>query len=211
MRRTFVLLLLSLAVSSIASPAGWKKTYFGATKPGSWARYIDHSSDPANPDMTVTQTRLANSDDDQVRIELRMDSGGKYPMVLNRYTMRSGFDLDRDLIDYGPSITGGSSGDRDDNQQPLDDATAAIMAKVMVPYAPAVVFKGSEVIDGKTTDRYSYTIKRAGPSVETGDLWLSDAVPFGIVRNTFTIKEENGKSTTFERKLMASGGTKAAP
>ena len=62
MRRTFALLVLSLAFSSVASAAVWTKAYFGATKPGTWARYIDHSSDPANVDMTVTQTRLGDDE-----------------------------------------------------------------------------------------------------------------------------------------------------
>ncbi|HEY4641812.1 MAG TPA: hypothetical protein VII75_10750, partial [Thermoanaerobaculia bacterium] len=87
MRRTFVLLVLSLAISPFASAAGWKKSYFGATKPGTWARYIDHSSDPANVDMTVTMTRLGD-DEGRPQIEMKMDSNGKYPLVLNRYTMK---------------------------------------------------------------------------------------------------------------------------
>jgi hypothetical protein len=208
MRRTFVLLVLSLAVSTIASAAGWKKPYFGATKPGTWARYIDHSSDPANVDMTVTMTRLGD-DEGRPRIEMKMDSNGKYPLVLNRYTMKSGFDIDRDLIDYGPSIVASEGGDAD-SLTVLDAATVKLIADNMAAYGPFVVFKGSEVIDGKKTDRYSYTVNRPGPSVETGDLWLSDAVPFGVVRNTFTIKEK-GKTTGFERKLVASGSAAAVP
>ena len=207
MRRIFVLLLLSLAAAPLASAAGWKKAYFGATKPGTWARYIDHSSDPANVDMTVTMTRLPD-DDGRPRIEMKMDSAGKYPLVLNRYTMKSGFNSDRDLIDYGPEIVAGEAGSAEDALTTLDADTVKIIAGAMLPYAPAVVFKGSEVVDDKKTDRYSYTMKRPGDTVETGEFWLSDAVPFGVVRNTFTIKEANGKTTTFERKLVASG---AAP
>lgn len=210
MRRIFVLLLLSLAITPLASAAGWKKAYFGATKPGTWARYIDHSSDPANADMTVTQTRLAD-DDGRPRIEMKMDSAGKYPLVLNRYTMKSGFNVDRDLIDYGPDIVAGEAGSAEDALTALDADTVKIIAGAMLPYAPAVVFKSSEVVDGRKTDRYSYTMKRPGDSVETGEFWLSDAVPFGIVRNTFTIKEANGKTTTFERKLVASGAAADTP
>jgi hypothetical protein len=202
MRRTFVLLLLSLTVCSMATAAGWKKSYFGATKPGTWARYIDHSSDPANVDMTVTMTRLGD-DEGRPRIEMKMDSNGKYPLVLNRYTMKSGFDVDRDLIDYGPAIVASEGGDAD-SQTVLDAATVKLIADNMAAYGPFVVFKGSEVVDGKKTDRYNYSVKRPGPSVESGDLWLSDAVPFGLVRNTFTIKEKD-KTTSFERKLVASG------
>jgi hypothetical protein len=209
MRRIFVLLLLSLAVTSLASVAGWKKSYFGATKPGTWARYVDHSSDPANVDMTVTMTRLPD-DDGRPRIEMMMDSAGKYPPMRTRYTMKNGFNTDRDLIDYGPDIVAGEAGSAEDALTTLDADTVKIIAGAMRPYAPGVIFKGSEVVDGKKTDRYSYTMKRPGDSVETGDLWLSDVVPFGIVRNTFTIKEAGGKSTAFERKLVASG-TVAAP
>jgi|GEM_PF-1000633 len=209
MRRKFILLVLSLTISALfssgASAAGWKKAYFGATKPGTWARYIDHSSDPANVDMTVTQTRLGDNEG-RPQIELKMDSNGKFPLVLNRYTMKSGFDVDRDLLDYGPAIVAGAGGDAD-NQTVLDAATVKLIAENMAAYGPAVVFKGSEVVDAKKTDRYTYSIKRPGNSTETGDLWLSDAVPFGVVRNTFTIAEPT-KTTKFERKLIA---TSAGP
>ncbi|MEA2337579.1 MAG: hypothetical protein QOE82_1586, partial [Thermoanaerobaculia bacterium] len=57
---------------------------------------------------------------------------------------------------------------------------------------------------------YSYSIARPGPSTETGDYWLSDAVPFGVVRNTFTIAEGD-KKTKFERKLVATGSSDSAP
>ncbi|HEX3578594.1 MAG TPA: hypothetical protein VHY33_08530 [Thermoanaerobaculia bacterium] len=202
MRRIFVLLILSLATSPFASAAGWKKAYFGDTKPGTWARYADHSSDPANVDMTVTLTRLGD-DEGRPQIEMKMDSNGKYPLVITRYTMTSGFNVDRDLLDYGPSIVGGAGGDGD-TQTVFDANTVKLVAENMPEYGPAVVFKGSEIVDGKKTDRYSYSIKRPGPSTESGDYWLSDAVPFGVVRNTFTIAE-GAKTTKFERKLIATG------
>jgi len=214
MRRTFALLVLSLAISPFAAAADWKKAYFGATKPGTWARYIDHSSDPANVDMTVTLTRLGD-DDGRPQIEMKMDSNGKYPVALNRYIMKSGFDVDRDLLDYGPYIVAGAGGDAD-NQTVFDANTVKLIAENMPAYGPVVVFKGSEVVDGKKADRYSYSIKRPGPSTEAGDYWLSDAVPFGVERNTFTITEGE-KVTKFERKLVATGAgpvpasTAAAP
>ncbi|MBV8544488.1 MAG: hypothetical protein JO093_23935 [Acidobacteria bacterium] len=212
MRRIYFVLVLAVAPFAVA--AGWKKAYFGATKPGTWARYVDHSSDPANPDMTVTLTRLGD-DEGRPQIEMKMDSGGKYPLALTRYTMKSGFDADRDLLDYGQSIVAGAGGDAD-TQTAFDANTVKLIAENMPAYGLAVTFKGSEVVDGKKADRYSYSIKRPGPSIESGDYWLSDAVPFGVVRNTFTITEGE-KTTKFERKLVASGAgavpvsTAAAP
>jgi hypothetical protein len=55
MRRTFLLVVLSLAISSFASAAGWKKAYFGATKPGKvhllavFHRLIDRGIDADQP------------------------------------------------------------------------------------------------------------------------------------------------------------------
>ena len=94
MRRTFVLLVLSLAISSIASAAGWKKAYFGATKPGTWARYIDHSSDPANVDMTVTldaprRRRRAAADRDEDGLERQVPAGRSLATHEERLRRRS--------------------------------------------------------------------------------------------------------------------------
>ena len=210
MRRIVVLVVLALSLTQLAAAAGWKKAYFGATKPGTWARYADHSSDPAGGDMTTTQTRLPD-EDGQVRLESKMDSGGRYPLVVNRYTLKSGFAPDHDLIDYGPAIVAEMAGDGSATMQALDAATVALIAKAMPQYAPTAVFKGSETVDGMKADRYSYTLNHPGPTVETGDLWLSDLVPFGVVKNTFTMKDANGKTSTFARKLIASGADIASP
>jgi hypothetical protein len=203
MRRTLALLLLSLTVTSLASAAGWKKSYFGATKPGTWALYNDHTSYPETGDMTTTLTRLDN-EGGQPRIEMKMGSGGDDAMLIF-VTLKKGFATDRELIDYGKAIVAVSAGDVK-TQKPLDAEAVAKMAKTMPQYEPAAVFKGSEDIDGKKADHYVYTLTHPGGSVETGELWLSDAVPFGVLRNTFTITQKSGKiSITCDRKLVASG------
>lgn len=209
MRRIFALLLFSLTMASLASGAGWKKSYFGATRPGTWARYADHTSYPWDGQVTTTMTRLGD-EDGQPRIEMKVDSGGENPWLL-LVTLKRGFAVDRDLIDYGPAIVA-AAGVEGDTRRVLDAAAVAEMTKGMPEYGPAAVFKGSETVDGKSVDHYAYTLTHSGGSVETGDLWLSDAVPFGLVRNTFTTKSKSGKTTmTFERKLIAAGEGAAAP
>jgi hypothetical protein len=206
MRRTLALLLLSLTMTPLASAAGWKKSYFGATKPGTWARYADHTSYLMNIDVATTMTMTRLSDEDsQPRIEMKvLDSDGKNPWLV-LFTLKRGFAVDRDLIDFGPAIVAAVHGEGE-TQKPLDAATVAEMVKRMREYGPAAVFKGRETIDGKKVDRYAYTLTHPGGSVETGVLWLSDTVPFGVVRHTYSIKQKSGKiSTTSERKLVASG------
>src|SRR4051794_2434723 len=170
MRRTFVLLVLSLVISasfsSGALAAGWKKSYFGATKPGTWARYIDHSSDPANVDMTVTLTRLGD-DEGRPQIELKMDSNGKYPLVLNRYTMKSGFNVDRDLLDYGASIVGGAGGDAD-SQTVLDANTVKLIAQNMPAYGGAGALQSRPRSPRTTTGPERRSPNRPRPAKQSG-------------------------------------------
>lgn len=205
MRRTVILLLVFLAVST-SWAAGWKKAYFGATKAGSWARYANHSSEPAAGDWTTTYLRLP---DDGSQLRLQMESrfpADRYPVSYNRYTLKSAFAYDHDLIDFGPAIVSGEIGTADSPMKLEGDMLAAV-SKGLPVYGPVATFKGVEKVEGRSADHYTYTIKHAGDpsSVETGDLWLSDAVPFGVVRQTSTTKDSAGKTSTFEEKLIASG------
>ena len=55
------------------------------------------------------------------------------------------------------------------------------------------VFVKTETIDGKECDHYTYSVPSQAPGqVETGDLWLSDAVPFGLVKRTTSNKDQSG-------------------
>jgi hypothetical protein len=204
--RRFSVTLLLVFIAPLALASGWKKAYFGAIGPGSWARYDDVSS-PPDMKSTTTQTRLADQEG-LARISLRMEfANNQYPPVINEYTLESGFPIGHDLIDYMTKISAGSASGGD-SMMTFDANTIDAVRKNSVPYGPVVVFKSTETVGGRNCDRYSYTIKHPGDPViiETGDLWMSDTVPFGIVKQTFTMKDSSGKVTSkFERNLIASG------
>jgi hypothetical protein len=209
--RRFAVAAVLLLIAPMAFGSGWKKAYFGATKPGSWVKYAD--SDSSTAGSTSTMTRMAD-DNGQARIEIRTEFvNGQYPPMVNQYTLRRGFVLDRDLIDYGSGVAAAASGTAADTVQPLDAATVGIIAKSMPQYGPTAAFKATETVDGKSCDRYGYSIHFPGnpATVETGDVWLSDSVPFGVVRMVSTTRDVSGKLTSKnERKLIASGSKNAA-
>ena len=208
-RSLFVLFALLAAIPS-SFAAGLKQAYFGATPPGSWARYADISPEMH---MTTTMTRLSD-DDGSPRVEIDVQFANKqYPPVRNRYTLKHGFALDRQLIDYMSNVTAASVVSGEGEFTDLDAATVASIVEHSPKYLPSIVFKGSENTSGHQTDRYGYTLHLPGepPTIETGELWLSPGVPFGVVKQKSVTKDAQGKTTTsYERTLIEAGNNAAA-
>lgn len=211
MRRALLSLSALLVASSLSLPASaaWKKPYFKSTPAGSWARYSD-----STPDMKMTTTiRRLDDEDGNARVELLIEfANNQYTPVHNNYTLKKDFPLDRELIDYMAAIQGGSVASGDAEATVFDAATIEAIVKNSAKYEPTAKFKGTETIDGKKADRYSYTIRHESlhesmpATTETGELWLSDAVPFGLLKQTAITKDDNGNVTMkYERVLVESG------
>lgn len=206
MRNTAIAALLLLA-APLAFASGFKKAYFGATKPGSWAKYAMHTS---AGDITFTSTRLSD-DAGQPRIEIKTEFADKTtPTAINRYTLKKGFDIDHSLMDYGPAIVDGEMGVGDEIQK-TDPATLAAISKTLARYGENAKFVGSETVNGKKCDHYSYTVRFEGDpaQIETGDLWLNDSVPFGLVKQKASTTDEKGNDiSSYEENLTDSGSGK---
>ena len=203
------LLALAFAVAAaLPLAADWKKPYFGGTPAGSWAAYSDTTPDTRNK---TTMTRVSENEIDL----LMVFDGNKYPPVHNRYTLPKSFAFDRKLVDYMSFIDGGALYTSETESMELDAATVEAITKNAPQYEPTAKFKGTETIDGRKADRYSYTVRfksqhESVPSTtETGDIWLSAEVPFGVVKQKSVTKDDAGNVTmTFERVLVESGTKK---
>jgi len=208
--RRYLLSLSLLLIAPAVFAAGWKKAYFGATPAGSWVSYSDTASEMK---MTTTMTRLSD-DDGSARVALLITfANNQYPPVKNQYTLKRDFALDRRLIDYMGSIAGGSIVSGEGEPTVLDAATVAAIINSSPSYEPSVTFKGSETVDGKKTDRYGYVLHHAGSpaTIETGDLWLSAAVPFGVVKQSSITKDDKGNVTTTYERVLLDWGAKPKP
>jgi hypothetical protein len=205
--RLITITLLAVVLLPFTVLAEWKKPYFGATPPGSWATYATKASVGA-PSVT-TSTRLDDRNG-RVRLEDRNSYPGKeYPPSTQRYELAAGFDVARDLIDFPASLATYASSTNGGPFQPMAPSIIKTMKEAATRYGPIVVFVKTEAIDGKTSDHYTYTVhNQAAGQTESGDLWLSDAVPFGLVKRTSSSKDASGKVVwSMEQTLTDFGAT----
>jgi hypothetical protein len=210
--RRFVIALALILFASVSFASGWKKSYFGATKPGSWARYQDQAK--GGPPSTSTYTRLPD-ENGFVRIAIRNDAGEGSGASNSEYTLAKGFPLDRELVDFNPAVTKAMWSMNDEPLAPMAPRVLAMM-KTAAPLGASVTFKGTETVLGKSCDRYGFTMKTPGDkdvaSVETGDVWVSDAVPFGLVKQTIVSKYSATGKTKYElEKTLIGSGFKDSP
>jgi hypothetical protein len=201
-----------VAVVALGEASRWKKPYFGATKVGAFARF--HGVDSVSGDATESVlTRLA---DDKGRVVFeRKDeyTAGKFKGTKNvgRYAMKAGFPMETEGLSYMRWAEKVQLGAGSGKLTVLDAATVKAIASQGVDYGAIVVFKGSETIDGKACDRYSYSYEDGGNGKVEGELWLSDQVPFGAVRQTTRGKDATGASYSSDSKLVESGVSAPAP
>ncbi len=208
-RSTFVPLIGAILFASALLARGGElgKSYYESTKPGGWSTYLLTSGDDAKK-ATFTYQRRAN-DEGRIVIELLVNllSGGKDSTSKNTYFMPRNFNLGRDGLSFGKFIEkmSMSSGGMELN---VDEATLGQIRQAEKDFRGAVTFVATETIDGRRCDRYAYTLRTEGPvpTSEKGTLWLSDSVPFGIVRQTAEVFRPDGtKLSSFEMRLQETG------
>jgi len=207
-------LLGSLAWAPWAAGAEthFKKAYFGQTTPGSFAR--QRMTDEKGAVSEYTYSRLADQGDDR-RIELH------YAVVSGQFKgtdsvtaclVPASFALEQDAIDFQAHARrcAASSGGGKATEFPA--ATMKAIASGMIDYASLVVFKGTETVDGRACDHYTYAYKTSimnKPATMNGNLWLSDAVPFGVVKEAATTVDASGKVLSKYETVLVETGTNA--
>ena len=197
--------LLLAAVIAAPLHAAFKKPYFAATKPGSWAKY-DVKDTQNGFAYTLTYTRLPDEGKNivlEVRAEFPPSMGA--PMSITRYEVPSTFAFDRNGISFARAVTAVSTSTPDTEPSPLPAEVVATMTKETTDYAASAAFKASE----KDGDRYGYSFKGASGATDVGELVLSDKVPFGLVRHTATYKDAEGKTTAVTQYVLTDSGTSA--
>jgi hypothetical protein len=189
--RPGALTLSILVLIPLTASADWKKPYFGSTPVGSWATYTTKAS--AGAPSVTTSSRLADRVG-RVRLEDRNSYPGKeYPPSAQRYELAPGFTLDRDLLDFAKSLVASSSSTNGGAFAAMPAASVQMMKDAATPFGTVAVFVKTETVNGKESDHYRYSVRNeATKQTEAGDLWLSDAVPFGLVKRSLTSKDDSG-------------------
>ena len=214
MKRTLglVVVLVSVAGSAAAEPPGFKKAYFGATKAGTYAR--QKSTDEKGAVTNYTYSRLADvAGERALELSYEIVSGQfKGTKSVTACLVPASFPLENDAIDFQGHARRcvANAGGGAPTEYPED--TMKAIADGSTNYAKIVTFKGTETVNGKPADRYGYEYKSSYmniPATTTGDLWLSDAVPFGLVKEVTTMRDEKGKTLTRIETVLVETGADA--
>lgn len=206
--RLGVALLFSLA---LASAGELRRSYFEATRPNAWSEYALSSG--TRPKVAFRYQRQRDVDG-KIVIELTVTTPiapGKESKSKNTYIMSRKFNLGRDGLSFGKFIEQMSMSSSGMDLQ-VDHATLDQIRQAEKDFRGAVTFEKTEKIDGRTCDRYAYSLRTLGavPTVEKGTLWLSDSVPFAIVRQVADVFKPNGtKLSSFTMQLQAAGTAKS--
>ena len=209
---SLLLSLCSIGIATAADPTGYRKAYFGATKPGSFAQYVMKTEGQA--DMGSTTTRLPDENGQQrvqVRIEFQM--AGAPTVALTDYVLKTGYSLENDALGYGKALVAMSASSPGTKPTVMPAAVLDSARKTMPDYAASAVFLGTENIGGKDSGHYRYVQRHPGnpEQIETGEIWLNETVPFGLVKQKAVTAEAGGKVISRFEMLLVDSGRGAAP
>ena len=216
---TALLVAFSSAPAPGADLSSLQKAYFAGTKPGSWARYEQTTTDAKGKvqKSVMTFSRLAN-EGDRTWLEIRTEpkEGSKAKPTTMKYLMNLDFKVEKNALDYVKHI------DRlilqEDGKEAMEyppDMLQTVLGAlaVSVDYGADVTSLGGGSEGGTPCDRYSmngsFDVKMAFIRMKgttESDICLSEKVPFGRVAEATVTKDEKGKQTMrSEMKLLETG------
>jgi len=210
----------ALVFASVAPEAfaggkgGYRADYFGATIPGAWSRYSMTSD--GRTESAYTYRRLPD-DKGQAQVELKVEfTAGQFEGTwsTNRYVLSKDFRLDDDALSFSRHCTRLlMQSDKMDKAMEMDAATLPNIVAAAIDYAASVKFAGTETVEGRDCDHYTYhyVSSEKNPTTYDGELWMNASVPFGLVRESATLKSEAGPASKYSMTLAATGSDSGGP
>lgn len=223
MKRIHALSTVLLLVAAGAAPAAdlgkFQKAYFGSTKPGSWVKYEQTSTD-AKGKVSKTEVTLSRLEGDGARVWFEMRSvpkeGAKGKPTTMKYLLNTDFQVEKDALAFLKHI------EKIVMQEDGKEATefpAEMLQQVggafasNVDYSTNVEAIGACSADGKGGEKYrmqgAFDVKvvfiRMKGTTDT-ELCMSDAVPFGRLFEKTVTKDDKGRlMSTVEMRVLDSG------
>lgn len=208
MRHTILLGALLAGLGAETMSAGdLPRAYFEATEPGSWARYETSLSEGGK--NAATYTRLSDEGGGFV-VEVATEflagpgAGGSSTSI---FTLAPDFDWKRRFLSFGKALTGTTFVMEGRPPMPQPERMVAAMRESMADFAGGFEAAGSATRGGVECDVYTFRAVLGGPNPGTmdGEICLSSVVPFGLVRQSATMRNEKTGESSFETLLVDSG------
>jgi hypothetical protein len=218
MHRFTAPIVLALAVLSSHSAAsaeprsgaksGFRSPYFAATVPGSWSRYAMTSD--GKTESNYTYRRLPDTDG-RAQVEVRTeftDGQFKGTWSTNRYILAKGYRFEDDALSYMKNCERlFMQTDKMTEEMETPETTLPYIVKAGIDYAGSVRYVGTETIEGRTCDHYTYHYVSEEENATTydGEVWMNPDVPFGLVRESAKLAMKTGPGSSYSMTLVASG------
>jgi hypothetical protein len=119
--------------------------------------------------------------------------------------MRADFPMEMEGLSRARWVERGASSTPDGQMIEFDEETNKAIAAGATDYGAIVVFKGTETVEGKACDHYTYSFDSGPLGKVEGEYWLSEKVPFAAVKEIVSGKDATGASYRYETKLVESG------
>lgn len=216
---TAVLLLAVGSSAPAADVATFQKAYFNSTKPGSWVKYEQTSTDPKGKvqKTEVTMSRLGG-DGDSTWFEMRSvpKEGAKGKPMTLKYLLNTNFKVEKNALDYMKHVQAMVM--QEDGKEAME-YPADMMSQVgaafasYVDYGANITPLGSCSADGKGGEKYriqsSFDVKvvivRMKGTTDS-ELCMSESVPFGrLYEKTVTTDDKGKPMGTMEWRVLDSG------
>jgi hypothetical protein len=204
--------LCSIGIAAAADPSGYRKAYFGATKAGTFAQYVMKIEGQA--DIGSTVTRLPDENGQQrVQVRIEYQAAGTQSVAFTDYVLKTGYSLETDALGYGKALVAMSVSAPGTKPTVMPAAVLDNARKTMPDYAASAVFMGTDNIGGKDSGHFRYVQRHPGnpETIETGEIWLNETVPFGLVKQKAVTAEPNGKVVSRFETLLVDSGNRSAP
>jgi len=190
------------------SHSPYRTAYFAATVPGAWSRYAMTSD--GKTESSYTYRRLPD-EDSRAQVELRTDfTSGQFQGTWskNRYVLSRRFHLEDDALSFSKHCERlFMQTNTMPEEQEMPAATLPNITAAAIDYGRSVKFVGTEKIEGRECDHYTYhyVTKEKNRTIFDGEVWLNASVPFGLVRESARIKPKVGPSSTYSMTLAETG------
>ena len=208
MRDTILLAALLAPLGAAALSAGeLPRAYFGATEPGAWARY--ETSISGGGKSASTYTRLADDGGGfvvETAIEF-LEGPGAGASSASIFTLAPEFDWERRFLSFGKALTAATFVMEGRPPMPQPERMVAAMRDSMADFGAGFETVGSVTREGVECDLFRFEAVLGGPNPGTmsGEVCLSAAVPFGLVHQTATTRNERSGESSFVTRLVDSG------
>jgi len=209
MRRVAVVSFLLTLFAPALVAGSLDKPYFNSTLPGAWVSY--QSASEGVGEYQYTYTRLPDRDGRAV-IEFRMGvlSGpGSGSTTQQLFVLELGFDLSKDAINYMKAVETivMQAGQGEAMLQPA--AVVSAIKGGSCDFGSVFTYTGKDTINDLKCDTYAFETRCGGPAPMTvvGEVCLSNAVPFGVVRRTMVTRDPDGKELPPSAQLIQDHGS----